>query len=147
MSSSYCFSQPTFTNLDSLLTKNFDAVNKRDSIYFLSFINQQIIFKNKALKTKNDSLLILKPFFKAFNELIASLTDMTSNSDFTVSYRDYEFENKKTTGINVNGKIPIHVNILVNNTFTLKMPHIVYITNGLYSITDPIIVMFVEGKE
>ena len=61
-----CFSQTVFGNLDSLLTKNFESVNKRDSIYYLSLINQQFIFKNKNLKSKYDSLHIIKQFLYDF---------------------------------------------------------------------------------
>lgn len=145
--STNCSSQTTFTSIDSLLAKNFETVNKRDSINYLSLINQQLIFKNKPSKTKTDSLLILNPFKESFNLIIESITDMTADPYFTVTYIDYECKNKKTVTAKMNGKIPVHVNILVNNTFTLKLPFIVYATNGLYSIIDPMMVMFVETKE
>ncbi len=144
ISSTNCFSQTTFSNLDSLLTKNFESVNRKDSIYYLSLINQHAIFKDKKERTKADFLIILTPFFKAFSELIATLTDMTGNSDFTIRYLDYECKNKVI--INTNGKIPLHVNAVVNNSFTLKFPFVVYVNNGLYSIKDPMMVMFVESK-
>ena len=145
LTSASCFSQTTFNNLDSLFTKNFDAVNKRDSVYYLSLLNQSLVFKDKSAKNKADSLVILNPFTESFNLLIASLSDMTTDPDFTVSFLNYELKNKKTASSN--GKIPLHVNILVNNTFTLKLPFVVYVTNGTYSIVDPMMVMFVDTKD
>ena len=147
LTSKSSFSQITFNNIDTLLFKNFEAVNKQDSLYYLSLINQAAIFKGKSFKTKTDSLLLINLFFESFKYLVSSLKDMTTNSDFTVSYINYEFKNKKAIDSDFSGKIPLHVNILINNTFTLKLPFKINVSKGIYSIEEPMMVMFVESKE
>ena len=143
--SSSCFAQPTFNNIDSLLSKNYQTVNNRDSVSYLSIINQSFIFKDKNLKSKSDSLIILKPFTDAYRDLIDELTEMTSSTNFTVKYIGYEFRNKSMK-ITHSGSLPIHVQLLVNNTFTIKMPIAVYTEDGRFSIISPMTVMFLEEK-
>jgi hypothetical protein len=145
--SSISFSQPTFTNLDSLLSKNFQAVNLKDSTYYLSILNTSAIFKDKKVITKSDSLMILKPYTDSFRDLINELSDMTASTDFTVTYLDFENVNKRMNIFNVSGKIPLNVNMIINNQFTLKMPFSVYAFDGKFSIQYPMTVMFADGKE
>lgn len=146
LTSTSCFSQATFTNLDTLFTKNFDAVNKRDSVYYLSLVNQSVLFIDKNIRSKADSLVILKPFTDAFRDLIDELSDMTSSTDFTVKYLSYEFRNKNITSAS-KGKLPLLVNLVVNDNFVVKMPIVIYTNNGQYSIESPMTVMFAESKE
>ena len=146
LTSTSCFSQTTFTNLDTLFTKKFDAVNKRDSVYYLSLVNQPFLFIDKNIRSKADSMLILKPFTDAFRDLINELSDMTSSTDFTVKYLSYEFRNKNMTTA-TKGKLPLHVNLVVNDNFVVKMPIIICMNNGQYSIDSPMTVMFAESKE
>ena len=144
--SSITFSQTTFNNLDSLLTENFEAVNKRDSVYYLSLVNQPFLFIDKNIRTQSDSLVILKPFTDAFRDLIDELSDMTSSTDFTVKYLSYEFRNKNIATA-TKGKLPLHVNLVVNDNFVVKMPIVIYTNNGQYSIESPMTIMFAESKE
>lgn len=145
--SSVAFSQTTFNNIDTLFTKNFNAVNLKDSSLYLKVLNQSAIFKGKTVKSKSDSLLILKPFTDAYSDLIESLAEMTLSPDFTVEYSNYECLNEKLILTNAEGKTPIHVNLIINNTFTVKMLFWVMANKGVYSIDTPMIPMFVESKE
>lgn len=145
--SSVAFSQTTFNNIDTLFTKNFNTVNLKDSSLYLKVLNQSAIFKGKTVKSKSDSLLILKPFTDAYSDLIESLTEMTLSPDFTVEYSNYECLNKKLILANAEGKTPLHVNLIINNSFTVKMLFWVMANKGVYSIDTPMIPMFVESKE
>ena len=46
------FSQKSFSNLDSLLRKNYKMVSKRDTSGYLLLLNKAAIFKQKNAKTK-----------------------------------------------------------------------------------------------
>ncbi len=140
------FSQPFFTSIDSLLIKNFRAVNLRDSVAYMKLVNQTSLFRNKKNSSGQDSLLLLKPFTNAFSDLIASLADMTLNPDVVVSYSRFELMNQKDTA-QKNGKIRMHVELIINNTFAIKMPFIATVSNGQYCIDTPMMVMFLEQKE
>lgn len=146
LTSTSCFSQITFTNLDSLFTKSFDAVNKRDSVYYLSLVNQTAVFKDKKAKTRSDSAIVLKPFTEAFADLIDELMEMAASPDFVVTYQNYELRNK-TMVIPAKGKLPLHVNIVVNDNFVVKMPIVIFKDNDQYFIESPMTVMFAESKE
>ncbi len=145
--SSIAFSQPTFNNIDTLFTKNFNTVSLKDSSLYLKVLNQSAIFNGKNPKNKLDSLLILKPFTDAYSDLIESLTEMTLSPEFIVEYSNYECLNKKLILANAEGKTPIHVNLIINNSFTVKMLFWVTANKGVYSIETPMIPMFVESKE
>lgn len=145
--SSFAFSQTTFNNIDTLFTKNFNTVNLKDSSLYLKVLNQSVIFKDKNAKNKSDSLLVLKPFTDAYSDLIESLTEMTLSPDFTIEYSNYECLNKKLILANAEGKTPLHVNLIINNSFTVKMLFWVMADKGVYSIDTPMILMFVESKE
>ncbi|MBI3518688.1 MAG: hypothetical protein HY062_04960 [Bacteroidetes bacterium] len=145
--SSVAFSQPSFTNIDTLLAKNIRAVNLNDSVYYLSLLNQPAIFKGKTAKTTFDSLVVLKPFTDAFSDLIESLKEMTLSPDFTVAYSDYECIDGKKLRPDAKGKTPLHVNLIINDTMLLKMLFWVNINKGLYSIETPMVPMFLESKE
>lgn len=136
-----CFSQ-SFSNLDSLLIKNFDALNRRDSTYYLSLINQVSIYKNA--KTKTDSLTIIKPFLEAFHNVIGEFTEMAMNADFTVAYSNFELRNKKDAK---DGRLMLHVNLVINDSFSVKMPFAINVYNGHYSIESPMLVMVVDNNE
>ncbi len=143
--SASCFSQTIFTNLDSLFTKSYDAVNRRDSVYYLSMVNQTAVFKDKKVKTASDTLTALAPFFESFRDLVDELAELASDPDFSVKYQGYESRN-----INIataKGKLPLHINLVINDNFTVKMPIIIYAENGQYSIQSPMAVMFAESKE
>lgn len=146
LTSTSCFSQTTFSNLDSLLSKNFQTINARDSIAYLSLINQVKVFEGKKAKSSADSIFILEPFLNSFNNLIDNLVDITSSLDFTVRYEDYQMINKSAK-LPENGSIKIHVNMIVNNTFSLKMPMTIIVKNTYYLIETPMTVMFLEGKD
>ncbi|MES2762118.1 MAG: hypothetical protein V4677_07925 [Bacteroidota bacterium] len=143
--SSSCFSQTTYNNLDSLLSENFQTVNNRDSVAYLSLINQSAVFTGKKAITRMDSLLILQPFKDAFQDMIDNLADMTSGSDFTVKYANYELINRNSK-LPENGTIRLHVTLIVNNTFSIKMPMAIAVKNSIYSIESPMTVMFLEEK-
>ena len=145
LTSSSCFSQ-SFNNLDSLLSENFKAVNKRDSVYYLSILDQKSLFLNKKIVTKKDSLLALKSFTDSFRNLIDELSDMTVDPNFTVAYSGYEFRNKHMIEVK-DGNLSLHVTIILNNNLSVKMPFNVLLRNGQYTIISPMMVMFVESKE
>lgn len=138
------FSQPLFNNLDSLLTKQYNALNQRDSVYYLSLINQPAVFINA--KTKTDSLTILKPFTDAFSDVIDELTEMAMNPDFTVAYAGYEFRNKNASK-EKEGRLPLHVKLIINDSFMIKMPVFINVHKELYAIESPMLVMVVDSKE
>ena len=48
------FSQTHFTSIDSLLTKNFNSVNFKNSGLYTSILNQSFIFNEKKLHTKKE---------------------------------------------------------------------------------------------
>jgi hypothetical protein len=145
LTSSFCFSQTTFNSLDSLLSKNFQTVNNRDSVSYLSIIDQAAVFDGKKTKSRSDSLEILQPFVDAFTDLVANLADMTSGADFTVKCNEYELLNKNAK-LPQNGKIRLHAHLIVNDTFVLKMPMVITVKNSLYSIESPMMVMFLESN-
>ena len=116
LASNSCFSQ-TFNNLDSLLRKNFEAVNKRDSAYYLSIIDQKILFFDKKMYYKNDSAAILNPFTNAFRDLIGELVEMTVDSNFTVNYSNYEYRNKRIAEVK-DGNLSLHVTLILNNNLS-----------------------------
>ena len=136
------FSQTHFTSIDSLLTNNFNAVNLKDSSLYVSILNQSFIFITKNVKTKSDSIVLLKPYTDAFTHLISELADMAGTPDFTVSYESFELIGKKEINLQSNDKIKVHVKLLVNINFTIKMPFFVSINQGKYTIEAPMLVMF-----
>lgn len=138
------FSQFLFNNLDSLLTKQYNALNQRDSVYYLSLINQPAVFINA--KTKADSLTILKPFTEAFNDVIDELAEMAMNPNFTVAYAGYEFRNKNESK-GKEGRLPLHVKLIINDSFMIKMPVFINTHKELYAIESPLLVMIVDSKE
>lgn len=144
--SSISFSQPSFSNIDSLFIKNIRALNLRDSTYYLSLLNQSIIFKGKVVKTKADSLVVLEPFKSAFRNTIESFKEMVLDSDFTVSYSNYESVKKNSDVSQLNGKILFRVNLILNDSFIVKMPFEIIANNGTYSVATPMMVMFVDGE-
>ncbi|MBC7693828.1 MAG: hypothetical protein H7141_00125 [Burkholderiales bacterium] len=145
--SSISFSQPVFSNIDSLLKKNTDALNKRDSVYYLSLLNYSAIFKGKVNLTKNDSLLVLRPFTESFFETIESLKEFGLSPDVTVIYSGYECVFKKTDISKVNGKVHLKVSLILNDSFVVNMLFEVVANNGHYSIESPMKDMFIDEKE
>ncbi|MDF2449609.1 MAG: hypothetical protein K0R26_2113 [Bacteroidota bacterium] len=140
-------SQTTFNNLDSLLTKNFKAVGERDSVYYLSLLNQQEIFRNKVVKTKADSLLILKPFTDAFIETHESLKELVLTPDLSVVYSGYESFAKKTDVSTAVGKVRLIVDLVLNDSFVLKFVMDITANKGIYSLDSPLLFMYVgEGE-
>ena len=138
-----CFSQ-SFSNLDSLLIKNYEAVNKRDTVYYLSLINKTSIYKNA--KTKADSLAIINPFKEAFRDIIDEFTELSMSPDYTVAYAGYEIRNKSKS-VETEGRLALHVNLIINDSFSIKMPVFIDCHSGLYSIQSPMLVMVVDSKE
>jgi hypothetical protein len=136
------FSQKSFSNLDSLLRKNYKMVSKRDTSGYLSLLNKAAIFKEKNAKTKNDSLLAIKPFKEAFKKVIENLGEMVHDNKFTVSYLEYETINMLPINNLVNGKIIVHVKLLVNSKFIIKMPFVVVKKNNYYLIENPMMILF-----
>lgn len=145
--SSISFSQPFFSNIDSLFIKNVDALNKRDALYYTSLLNQSEIFKGKNNLTKQDSLVALKPFYEAFSAVIASMQEMVLSSDFAIAYSSYECMYNKMDLSKANGKIRLKVSLILNDTFLVRMPFVIMGNNGLYSIEIPMMAMFIEEKE
>lgn len=136
--------QPAFKSIDSLLMKNFEAVSLKDSVYYLSLLNLPAIAKDKKLKNKSDTLKLVKPFTDAFSEMSRELRDFAGNEDIEVKYESYTSSNTAYYDSKVKGKIMIQVNLLINNTFTVKVPFFVMGNEGIYTIEEPMLVMFAE---
>lgn len=136
------FSQKSFSNLDSLLRKNYKMVSKRDTSGYLLLLNKAAICKQKNAKTKNDSLLAFKPFKDSFKKVIENLEEMVHDNKFTVSYLEYETLNMMPINNLVKGKIIVRVKLLVNSKFIIKMPYVVVKINDTYSIENPMMILF-----
>ncbi|MDF2452157.1 MAG: hypothetical protein K0S26_1661 [Bacteroidota bacterium] len=144
---SVSFSQPTFSNIDSLLTKNFRAVSQKDSSYYVSLLNQNEIFKNKNAKTKSDSLVILKPFTDAFFNTIESFKELVLSPDVTVVYSGYECFSKKTDISKAVGKVRLKVDLVLNDSFSIKFVMDVTANHGTYSLDSPLLFMYIGEAE
>jgi hypothetical protein len=144
---SVSFSQPTFSNLDSLLTKTFRAVNLKDTVYYYSLLNQDEIFKNKNTATKSDSLLILKPFKDAFLNTIESFKELVLMPDVTVTYAGHESLFKKTDPAKSVGKVRLKVDLVLNDSFMLKFVMDVNANNGTYYLDSPLLFMYIADSE
>lgn len=145
--SSVSFSQPTFSNIDSLLTKNFRAVNQKDSVYYMTLLNQTEIFKDKNAITKSDSLLILKPFRDDFFNTIESFKELVLTPEVTVAYSGYECFFKKTDLSKSVGKVRLKVDLVLNDSFMLKFVMDVTANNGIYYLDSPLLFMYIVDKE
>ncbi|MES2131408.1 MAG: hypothetical protein V4506_03605 [Bacteroidota bacterium] len=143
--SSASFAQPTFNSIDTLLAKNFEAVNLEDSVYYISLLNHSAIYKGKNAKNKADSLKVLKPFSEAFFDMMDELTDFAGNDDIEVKYESYKSHNTKEHDAKITGKIMLQVNLLINNTFTVTVPFMITGYNGKYAIENPMMVMFADN--
>ncbi len=144
---SFSFAQLTFASIDTLLAKNFEAVNMEDSTYYFSLLNTPAIYKGKKLKNKSDSLRVLAPFSEAFFEMIDELTEFAGNDDITVKVESYKSHNTKAFDAKVTGKLLVDVNLLINDTFTITVPFIINAYNGVYAIENPMMVMFEDKEE
>jgi hypothetical protein len=134
------FSQPTFTSIDSLLSKTYSAVNLKDSAIYVSLLNQTHIYLNKKCKTSSDSLVALKAFTTSFKNLVNELAEISGTPDFTVGLVGYElfnFSNSKG-----DDKVRVQVKLLINNNFTVKMLLIINKLKELYTIENPLLVGF-----
>lgn len=139
------FSQTTFSNIDTLLTKTFNSVSLKDSSQYLAFVDQSAIFKDKKVRTKSDSLAILKPYIESYRDLFESFEEMTASPDFIVSYSEYSIANKKPLDVTFKGKILLHVKLIVNDNFTVTVPFMLTADKGIYSTDSPLMAMFVEN--
>lgn len=144
---STCFSQPTFSNLDSLLAKNFRAVSQKDSTYYVSLLNHIAIFKNKNAITKSDSLAILKPFTDAFFDTNESFKELVLNPEVTVAYSGYECLSKKIDILKATGKVRLKVNLILNDSFSIKFVMDVTANYGVYSLDSPLLFMYISEPE
>ncbi len=136
--------QPTFRSIDTLLMKNFEAVSLKDSAYYLSLLNLPAISQGKKLKNKSDSLKLLKPFTDAFSDMSKELRDFAGSDDIEVKYESYTSANTAYYDSKVKGKIMVQVSLLINNTFTVKVPFFLMGNDGVYTIEQPMLVMFAE---
>ena len=141
----YCFSQTSFQNIDTLLFKVFETVNLNDSSRYIKVVNQPALFIDKKLHTSKDSILILKPFYESYADFRESIADMVSSNEFTVTYLEFFNPFKKPLDTNFNGKVLLHVKLVVNETFAVTVPFKLTARNGLYSSEDPLAAMFLEN--
>lgn len=142
--SSTLFSQSAFKNIDTLLTRNFESVNLKNEMTYLTLINKEAVFKGKTAKTKADSSAVLKPFSDAFEDMVKELTDFAGINEIEVKYENYEPLNTNYYNSKVTGKIIVNVNLVINNTFTVKAPFAIMADKGTYTIEHPMMVMFAE---
>lgn len=136
--------QPAFRSIDTLLMKNFEAVSLRDSSYYLSLLNLKKILPAKGIKSKSDSLKVLKPFTDAFSQMVAELREFAGSDDIEVKYESYTSSNTGYYDSKATGKLLLQVSLLINNTFTVKVPFFVMADNGIFTIEHPMMVMFAE---
>lgn len=136
--------QQTFHSIDTLLMKNFEAVGQKDSAYYVSLLNLKKIMPAKGIKSRSDSLKVLKPFTDAFFEMAAELREFAGSDDIEVKYESYTSTNTAYYDTRVKGKIMAQVSLLINNTFTVKVPFMIAADNGTYTIEHPMMVMFSE---
>lgn len=136
--------QPTFKSIDTLLMKNFEAVSLLDSSYYLSLLNFPAISKGKKLKDASDTLKLVKPFTDAFSQMSAELRDVAGNDDIEVKYESYTSSNTAYYDSKATGKLLLQVSLLINNTFTVKVPFFVMAHQGIFTIEQPMMVMFAE---
>lgn len=143
--STHFFGQTTFSNIDTLLSKVYHTLNLKDSSQFLALVNQPAIYKDKKIKSKGDSLEILKPYTESYRDLCESIEDMVSSSDFTITYSEYATVNKRPFDLTLKGKTILHVKLIVNDNFSLTVPFMLTANNGVYTIESPLMAMFVEN--
>lgn len=137
-------SQPSFQSIDTLLIKNFEAVSLKDSAYYLSLLNLKKIMPSKGIRNRSDSLKVLKPFTDAFSDMAAELREFAGTDDVEVKYESYSSGNTSYYDTRATGKLLIHVNLLINNTFTVKVPFVIMADKGMFTIEHPMMVMFAE---
>ncbi len=141
------FSQATNTNLDSLFTSVFKIVNQRDTNLYVSQINLNECFATYNVKSKTDSLKKINDIKQSFNILLNEFADMAFNNEPKIEYNTCEVIGFKDFVNLKNGKYRVHIAVLLNNQFIVKMPVYVLKQSNGFTIIDAIIPMFVIEKE
>lgn len=137
--------QPSFRSMDTLLMKNFETVGVRDSVAYLSLLNlKTIIGPSKKMKSHADSLRELKPYTDAFSQMATELREFAGTDDIEVKYDSYTSGNTAYYDTKASGKLLLQVTLLINNTFTVKVPFFVMADKGRFTIEHPMMVMFAE---
>ncbi len=134
------FSQPTFTSIDSLLSKTYSAVNLKDSAMYVSLLNMPQLYADKKCKSKTDSLIVLKSFTTTFKNVINELEEISGTSDFTVVVESFEYIHKIKINTQQREKIYVNVKLLINNLFTLKKLYVVNTFQNKYTIETPMFI-------
>jgi|GEM_PF-3283144 len=134
------FSQPTFTSIDSLLSKTYSAVNLKDSAMYVSLLNMHQLYADKKCKSKTDSLMLLKTFTASFKNVINELEETSGTPDFTVVLESFEYMHQRKIDANQHEKISVNVKLLVNNIFTLKKLFVVNTFQNTYTIETPLFI-------
>jgi hypothetical protein len=134
------FSQPTFTSIDSLLSKTYSAVNLKDSAMYVSLLNMPQLYADKKCKSKTDSLIVLKTFTTSFKNVINELEEVSGTSDFTVVLESFEYMHQRKINTQQHEKIYVNVKLLVNNKFTLKKLFVVNTFQNTYTIETPLLI-------
>lgn len=142
---SLSFSQTSFKNIDTLLFKVFESVNLNDSSKYINLVNQQALFSEKKVHTAKDSLAILTPFYDFYSDFRTSLSDLASSNEFTVTYLEFVNPLKKPITSGYNGKVMLHVKLVVNETFAITVPFKLTIREGQYFTEDPLVALFLEN--
>lgn len=138
-------SQNSFTNIDTLLQKTFEAVNANDSSKYLALLNYEAIFKNRKSDGATDSAQIVKTFIESYNDFRESIADMVNTNEFTLSYLEYASLFKKPIDTNTVGKIPLQVKIIVNDTFAIEVMFMLSANKGVYILDSPLAAMFLDN--
>jgi hypothetical protein len=134
------FSQPTFTSIDSLLSKTYSAVNLKDSAMYVSLLNMPQLYADKKCKSKTDSLIVLKTFTTSFKNVINELEEVSGTSDFTVVLESFENMHQRKIDVRQREKIYVNVKLLINNKFTLKKLFVVNTFQNTYTIETPLLI-------
>jgi hypothetical protein len=143
--STHFFAQTTFKNIDTLLSKTFHTVSLKDSSQYLAVLNQPAIYKDKKVKSKLDSLELMKSYTEAYRDLYESIEDMVGSQDFTINYNEYIVSNKKQIDATSKGRILLHVKLIVNDSFTVTVPFMLTAEKGIYTTETPLMAMFLEN--
>jgi len=145
LTSSFCFSQTIFKNIDTLLFKVFESVNLNDSSKYIKVVNQKALFLEKKVFTQKDSLTVLKPYYESYTNFRESISDMVTSNEFTISYVEFSNPLKKSVEATANGKVLLHVKLAVNETFVVTVPFMLTIKDGFYFTEDPLKALFLEN--
>lgn len=142
--SHFFYSQKSYSSIDTLLSKVFQAVNLRDSNLYASRINLTHYFISKKIKSKTDSINLMLEVTNDFKSLIEDFIDMTGNPETKIAFNDYQILSSQNASTLKDGLIRLHVGVLLNNQMIVKMRIVVAKKDNSYSLENPLVSMFLS---